>query len=299
MAREAGILEALLEGGAGLGPGWVGPGDDCCVLPPSAPGDGRLCLSVDALEEGVHFLADWQEPAELAHRLLAACLSDLAACGALPLGYLLSVAWPESRDAAHASALAAALREAERELGCPLLGGDTDVRAGALRLEATVLGRADAPLLRSTARAGDRLFVSGPLGGAAAVVSAWLAGESLEGRGEAWADAERRFRRPVPRLELGRRLAGRASAGIDLSDGLLPDLERLAAASGLDAVVETARLPIHEAAGLELALAGGEDYELLVAGPPELAEEFAELVEVGRLVEPEDGGGRVILEEVA
>ena len=297
MAREAGILDALLEGGEPLGPDWVGPGDDCCVLPPCRPEEGRLCLSTDAVEEGVHFLATWLEPAELARRLLAACLSDLAACGATPVGWLLSVAWPEERGAEEAGRVAAALRAAEREWSCPLLGGDTDVRSGALRLEGTVLGRARRPLLRSGARAGDRLFVSGPLGGAAAFVAARLAGDGVEGRVAAWEDAGLRFARPRPRLELGARLAGRASAAIDLSDGLRADLERLARASGLDARVETERVPVHEAADLELALGGGEDYELLVAGPAELARDFPELI--GALVEAGDRGGRVDFVEAA
>lgn len=293
MARETGILEALLGGRAPLDPDWVGPGDDCCVLPASALDGERLCVSTDAVEEGVHFHASWQDPGGLAVRLLAACLSDLAACGARPLGWLLSVAWPEERGAEQAAGMAAALRAAEAEWSCPLLGGDTDVRAGALRLEGTVLGRARHPLLRSTARAGDRLFVSGPLGGAAAVVAARLANEPLEGRGAAWDDARRRFERPQPRLELGARLAGRASAAIDLSDGLRMDLGRLGRASALDARLVAGRIPVHEAADLELALGGGEDYELLIAGPVGLAGDFPELIEIGELVEPRAGGGEL------
>lgn len=289
-------MEALLQGSGGLGPGWVGPGDDCCVLPVES-GSGRLCLSVDALEEGVHFLGDWQPITALGRRLLAACLSDLAACGAEPLGYLLAVAWPEARDAAEAAELAAALREAEAEFACPLLGGDTDVRSGPLRLEATVVGRASEPLLRSGGRPGDSLFVSGALGGAAAVVTARLAGESLEGRGAAWADAEARFLRPEPRLELGRRLVGRAHAVIDLSDGLVEDAGRLAAASGLDVHVDPSLVPVHPAAGRELALGGGEDYELLVAGPDALGETCPELVRIGELREAAEESGRLRLDE--
>ena len=245
----------------------------------------------------MHFLADWQPIPQLGRRLLASCLSDLAACGAEPVGYLLAVAWPAARGAEEAAALAAALREAEAEFSCPLLGGDTDVRPGTLRLEATVLGRVKEPLLRSGAQAGDRLFVSGPLGAAAAVVTARLAGESLEGRGADWEDAELRFLRPEPRLALGRRLQGRAHAVIDLSDGLLEDAARMAIASGLDIQVDSARVPVHPAAGLELALAGGEDYELLVAGPESLAEDCPELVPIGHLAAPAGEGPRVRLDE--
>jgi thiamine-monophosphate kinase len=301
LAGEDGILEALLTDCARPGPDWIGPGDDACVLPATLPGQGRLCLTADALEEGVHFQSHWQDLGDLARRLLAVNLSDLAAMGADPLGYVLCVGWPKSLGVGEAQRLGRALREAERELGCPLLGGDTDVRSGPLRLEATVLGRAPSPLLRSTGRAGDALFVSGPLGGAAAFVTAMLAEEPVDERAPGWSDARRRFLRPEPRLDLGRALRGRAHAVIDLSDGLLTDLGRLGRASGLDATVETARVPVHPAAarradGLELALGGGEDYELLVAGPEALARDVPGLVAIGRLESPEGAGGRIHLQ---
>lgn len=280
MAREAEILDAFFRERAR-------PRDEDGAL--LAPSQGQLVLTTDALEEGVHFRDGWLAVEDLAWKALAVNLSDLAAMGAEPVGYLLALAWPERLGADDAAALGAALAEREGAWGCPLLGGDTDVRDGALRLDVTMIGRTDSPILRSGGRAGDTLFVSGPLGGAAAVVERRLAGRPIDGALPAWSDALRCFGRPVPRLDLARQLIGRATALIDLSDGLRPDASRLALASGLSARLDLARVPRHPAVAAvdpgafeRLCLGGGEDYELLVAGPRELAD-LEGLLPVGRL----------------
>ena len=278
MAREQRILDALFQGRDRP------PDDDGALLAP--PSSGHLVLTTDALEEGVHFRAGWLSLEDLAWKALAVNLSDLAAMGAEPVGYLLSLAWPESLGADEATAFGRALAEREAAWGCPLLGGDTDVRDAALRIEVTMIGRTDRPILRATARAGDSLFVSGPLGGAAAVVEKRLAGEAVDDSSDAWRDALRRFARPQPRLDVARQLAGRATALIDLSDGLRHDASRLALASGLSARLDLARIPSHPAVPADslerLALDGGEEYELLAAGPADL-EGLAGLIRVGQL----------------
>lgn len=288
MAREQGFREALLSGRDLAAAGGAGIGDDALVLPAETFEGGRVVLTTDALEEGVHFRRGWQGWEELGPRLLAVNLSDLAAVGARPVGCLLAVSWPEDLGEEVARRVGAGLLAAEREHGCPLLGGDTDVGPSPLRLSLTAIGTCASPVLRSGGREGDLLFVSGPLGGAAAAVARLLAGRPIPDV-QPWTDALRRFRLPEPRLELGRRVASSAHALIDLSDGLRPDLERLALASRLSAEVELRRVPVHPAAaeepeGLDLALQGGEDYELLIAGPEALAAAFPDLTRVGRLV---------------
>lgn len=297
MPTEEQLIEALLAGRPRRQPPvHVGPGDDGCVLDLEPWKDARLVVTTDGLEEGVHFRRDWQHPHDLAHKLLAVNVSDLAALGASPVGYLLDVAWPDTVQLIEARRLGEGLRHAEHRFACPLLGGDTDVTTGPLRLTATLLGRVEepGPVLRSGAAAGDRLFVTGALGASSAVYTELLEGRVPDEDDEAWADACRRFRRPEPRLELGLRLRGRASALMDLSDGLVTDLRRLARASGLAARVDVAAVPVHPAAlktarPRRHALFGGEDYELLLAGSPTLADDFSDLVEVGVLEEGTPG----------
>ena len=298
MAFDDDVLRALLKPARpALPAGWLGPGDDACVVPAASLGGGSLVLSCDALEEGVHFRGGWLGLADLAHKLLAVNLSDVAAMGAEPLGVLVAVSWPSSLGEADAADIGIALVEACSAWSCPLLGGDTDVREGSLRLEATIVARCDRPLLRSTARAGDALFVTGPLGGAALAVAAWESGKPLDPATPAEADALRRFRRPTPRLDASRAIRDAATACIDLSDGLAADAGKLAVASGLRARIRESRVPKHaalQARGSErLALHGGEDYELLVAGPATLASAWPGLTAIGVL---EAGEPRVIIE---
>jgi len=255
----------------------LGVGDDCALLQP-APGM-QLALSCDMLVEGRHFLPD-ADPARLGHKALAVNLSDLAACGARPLAFLLALALPRA-DEAWLEPFAQGLLALADAHDCELIGGDTT--QGPLNLSITVLGelpRGQA-LLRSGARAGDEVYVSGSLG------DARLALEALQGRlslpAPVFEAARARLEQPTPRVALGLALRGLATAAADISDGLLGDLSHILKASGMGACIEAeAALPLLAAAAplaqagrplereqqLACVLAGGDDYELLFTAPP-------------------------------
>lgn len=247
----------------------LGVGDDCALLEPS-PGH-RLAVSSDMLVEGRHFLST-VDPAALGHKALAVNLSDLAACGARPLGCTLALALPRP-DEVLLAGLSEGLHALADRFACPLVGGDTT--AGPLNLCITVFGEVPPgqALLRSAAQAGDDLWVSGAVGGAR------LALEVFRGRlraAEVDFDAARQaMERPEPRVALGLALRGLARSAIDVSDGLLGDLGHILRASGVAAEVWVDAIPLHPALQpLALAdqrafsLAGGDDYELLFTAPP-------------------------------
>ncbi|CAN5141547.1 thiamine-phosphate kinase [soil metagenome] len=259
--------------------------DDAAVLP---FGDGAIVLTHDMLVEGVHYLPD-DAPADVAWKLLAVNLSDLAAKGAEPLGVLLGYAMTD--DAGWDAAFAAGLGEAARTLGVPLLGGDTvRMPAAAPRvLGLTALGRAPAggATARSGARVGDTLSVSGTIGDAGAGIAI------RQGRatGDVW--LEQRYLRPQPRLDLGRRIASHVHAMADLSDGLLIDASRMAAASGCALRIDLAAVPLSDALramtgdGLDARLTAataGDDYELLFTAPPH-AEMPVAMTAIGQAIE--------------
>ena len=282
----------------------LGPGDDAAVV--RWP-DGRLLvLTTDAAEEGIHFDLRTHPLPAVGRRAVATAVSDLAAMGAAPVGTLVSlVASPRGEDAAAEAAAAAGERAAE--LGAPVLGGN--ITAGArLALHVTAVGAMASgvrPLPRTGARPGDALFATGELGGAALGLAALRrradasgahpAEHSVENPTEnsaAEAPFVRRHLDPEPRLAAGALLAasGAVTAAMDISDGLALDLHRLAAASGVGAILEIARLPLAQAgsAGLEAALFGGEDYELLFTGaeagiPPAIGAARLPLTRIGRI----------------
>jgi len=258
----------------------LGVGDDCALLLP-APGM-QLAVSSDMLVEGRHFFAD-VDPFALGHKALAVNLSDLAACGARPLAFTLALALPQA-DEAWLQGFSGGLLALADAHGCELVGGDTT--CGPLNICITVFGEVPVvngisqALLRSGARAGDDLYVSGTLG------DARLALEALRGNidlpPELLAQARMRLERPTPRVALGQALRGVASAALDLSDGLLGDLGHILAQSGVGATVnafsaiELIAAFAHPAWGsglvslknqLEFALAGGDDYELAFTAP--------------------------------
>jgi len=247
----------------------LGIGDDAALL---APSDRAQALSVDAQVEGVHFDRALLSCADLGHRALASSVSDLAAMGARPRVALVALIAPAAIPEDELYAIADGLASAQHEYGCVVAGGN--MAAGdRLSITTTVVGDAPpAPLTRGGAHPGDALFVTGALGAAALGLQLLRAG-----RGELAPACVERWRRLVARVREGAELAGTASAAIDVSDGLLQDLGHLAAASGLGFEVELPRLPL--AAELEpacrllgvdpnaLALAGGEDYELLFTVP--------------------------------
>jgi thiamine-monophosphate kinase len=247
----------------------LGIGDDAALLAPSARAQA---VSVDAQVEGVHFRRDLLSPADIGFRALAAAASDLAAMGARPRAAFVALVTPPALSEPDLYAIADGFAEAQRELACPVAGGNL-ASGGELSITTTVIGDApDAPLVRSGARAGDALFVTGELGAAALGLSLLRAR-----RPELAPACVARWRRPGSRIREGAALAGLASAAIDVSDGLLQDLGHLCEASGVGFELQLPRVPF--AAQLEracaelavdahaLALAGGEDYELLFTVP--------------------------------
>jgi thiamine-monophosphate kinase len=273
---EFGLI-ARLTGGLEPGPGVeAGVGDDAAVLLPT-PGH-RLVVTTDVLVEGLDFTAELSEPEDWGWKAVAANLSDLAAMAAEARWLVLALTVPEATPVPTLERVYAGVGEACRAYGVTLVGGD--VSAGpALSLAVTALGEAERPVLRSGARPGDRLAVSGPLGAAAAGLallrSADPAAAELLGRFPALAAAHRR---PQPALAMGVALArAGATAMIDVSDGLAGDALHLAESSGVGVEVHDATVPlapgVAEAAALlgldplALALGGGEDFVLAAALP--------------------------------
>jgi len=248
----------------------LGVGDDCALLAP-APGT-HLAVSSDILVEGRHFLPG-ADPRRLGHKCLAVNLSDLAACGARPLAFTLALALPEADEAWLAPFSEGLLALADAH-GCELVGGDTT--RGPLNLCITVFGEVPAgqALLRSGARAGDDLYVSGTLGDARLALQA-MRGE-VTVPAPVLAAARERLDRPTPRVALGLALRGLATSAIDISDGLLGDLGHVLQASGVGATVDADAVATLLAAGTAVGsdlrraytLAGGDDYELAFTAPP-------------------------------
>ncbi len=270
-------------------PGAQGLRNDAALFDPTGPaGDSSLVLTVDAMVAGVHFMPE-DPPETIGRKLLRVNLSDLAAMGARPRGYLLAAAFPRDIDEAWVAAFAAGLAEDQAIFGVALYGGDTVSTPGPLTLSLTAFGEAPKgrALSRATARAGDLVYVSGSIGDGLLgleVRRGDLAGLSEDHRAYLTA----RYRLPEPRLELGRRLAedGLASAALDVSDGLAADLGHIAEESGLAAEIEVAAVPLSPAARAVLGsapdrlpelLAGGDDYELLFTVAPARAGEVAAL----------------------
>ena len=255
----------------------LGVGDDCALL--SVTPGMQLAVSSDMLVEGRHFFAD-VDPAHLGHKALAVNLSDLAACGARPLAFTLALALPRV-DAPWLQAFADGLLRLADAHQCELVGGDTT--QGPLNLCVTVFGEVPTgqALLRSGARVGDDIYVSGTPG------EARLALDALRGRlalpPAALQQLRPRLEQPTPRVALGLALRGVASSAIDVSDGLLGDLGHILKASGVGACVDATTATNLLAASaqqagaaadfdaqtlMQCALAGGDDYELVFTAPP-------------------------------
>lgn len=248
------------------GPGSLDLRDDAAVL---APPPGReLVLTADAMVAGVHFLPD-DPPDLIGRKLLRVNLSDLAAKGATPIGYLMTVSTPKTTPDAWFAGFAAGLAQDQATYGCTLLGGDTTSTPGPISLSLTIIGHV-APgraVHRFGAQAGDGIWVTGTIGDGAlglAVATGRLTdptGFLLD-----------RYRLPQPRVGLA--ICGVASAGMDVSDGLVQDLGHICRASGVGAEIEADRVPLSAAARaagpdwLSTCLTGGDDYELLLAVPP-------------------------------
>jgi thiamine-monophosphate kinase len=247
----------------------LGSGDDCALL---APREGmHLAVSTDMLVEGRHFLST-VDPARLGHKSLAVNLSDLAAAGAQPLAFTLSLSMP-SVDEAWLAGFSQGLLALADAHECELVGGDTT--RGPLVISITVFGEVPAgkALLRSGAKDGDDLWVSGNVGDARVALEAFRGTLTLPA--ETFAAVRERMEMPSPRVALGQALVGVASAAIDVSDGLVGDLCHVLSGSGVGATIEAPAAvsllacarDVGEAQRLEFVLSGGDDYELLFTAP--------------------------------
>jgi thiamine-monophosphate kinase len=238
-----------------------GIGDDCAVFNPTA--GTQLCISSDMLVEGRHFFPD-VNPEALGHKALAVNLSDLAACGATPRAFTLALSLPKI-DEAWLEGFSRGLFALADLHGCTLIGGDTT--KGPLNICITVVGEVPSgeALLRSGAKVGDDIYVSGT--DVDHVGQARLALEMLRGNIKATAEelesVRHRLEHPTPRVKLGMTLRGIATSCIDISDGLLGDLGHILKASNVGANVQTAWIKER----IDFALAGGDDYELLFTAP--------------------------------
>ncbi len=267
-------------------PGAFGLNDDAAILTP--PQGCDLVLTADGVIAGVHFFAD--DPADaVARKVLRMNLSDLAAKGATPAGFLMSVALPANIDEAWLAAYAAGLGDDAKRYGCPLLGGDTDCTPGPISVSVAALGVVPHGRMvrRSTARPGDRIVVTGTIGDAALGVllrrdqklaERWRLSETMH------AHLLGRYLLPQPRNALAEAVLDHASAAMDVSDGLVGDLAKLCRASAVAAEIDAARVPLSDAARsalaadpalIETVLTGGDDYEIVVTLAAEKLAPFA------------------------
>jgi thiamine-monophosphate kinase len=260
-------------------------GDDAAIV--TTLGDRALVVSTDSSIENVHFRADWLTPVEIGYRATTAALSDLAAMGAKPLGLLAALAVPEEWRS-RLEQITDGIGDAAELAGAPILGGDMS-RSGELGLTITVLGAARAALFRTSARPGDRVYVTGRLGGPFAALRAFNSGESPA------REHRKRFARPVARITESIWLNEHgATAAIDISDGFAADIRHLAVASRVGITIQLDRLPCVDGVSPLDAAASGEEYELIVTAPAALdTSEFAsrfglELTEVGDVAHGKD-----------
>lgn len=259
----------------------MGPGDDAAVV--AGGRNERLVVTTDAVVEGVHFSRAYSTPADIGHRALAVNLSDLAAMGATPRWALLSLVLPATLHETEVEALVDGLAALAIRHQVSVIGGNITRTDGPLIVDVTAGGEV-APrkwLTRSGAKAGDEIYVSGSIGGAAAGLEMLRSGSASTSA--LWATADRslecieRHRRPEPRVRLGVAIgrAKAARAAMDLSDGLADAVNQVASASGVGATIDAALLPVDAAARdwwracgddpVARALTGGDDYELLFA----------------------------------
>ena len=277
----ASYLASLAEGF----PGAFGLTDDCAEIAPLL--GHAFVVKTDPVVEGVHFFAD-DAPEDLGWKALAVNVSDLAAKGARPVAYLMALTLPEQPEPEWMERFAAGLRQAQVAFGCVLIGGDTDCRPGPLSIAISVFGevRTGRMVPRGGAVIGDHIYVSGALGGAALGLQLRLD----PGRTAAWhlADGDRdqalqRYLRPEPKIGLRSSLLTYARTAMDISDGLLKDLDRMCRLTDVGANLELAALPLAGGVGAVLAadqslgvqlITAGDDYEVLATVPPESAANF-------------------------
>ena len=256
-------------------PGAFGLADDAAIVTP--PPGCDLVLTTDGVIAGVHFFPD-DPPGDIARKALRMNLSDLAAKGATPIGFLLSVALPSAIEEAWIAAFVTGLGEDVTLYGCPLLGGDTDRTPGPIAVSITAFGSVPhgAMVRRATAKAGNIILVTGTIGDSALGVLL----RRDEGLAKQWhlteamtAHLKARYLLPQPRNALATTVLQHASAAMDVSDGLAGDLAKLCRASGVAAEIDVARVPLSDAARaavateparMETVLTGGDDYEIVL-----------------------------------
>jgi thiamine-monophosphate kinase len=273
-------LSARYFGPLATARGAFGLSDDAAIVTP--PPGFDLVLTTDGVIAGVHFFAD-DAPGNIGRKALRMNLSDLAAKGAKPVGFLLSISLPENIDEAWIAAFAAGLGDDATHYQCPLLGGDTDHTPGPLSISIAAFGVLPHGTMvrRSTAKVGDAVVVTGTIGDAAlgvllrrdaGLAQRWRLTDAMS------AHLKQRYLLPQPRNALAEAIRQHASAAMDVSDGLAGDLAKLCRASGLAAEIDVARVPLSDAAHaviaadpalLETALTGGDDYEIVLTLAPE------------------------------
>ncbi|MCE9650226.1 MAG: thiamine-phosphate kinase [Parvibaculum sp.] len=280
-------------------PGAYGLRDDAASFTPRPGFD--LVLTVDALVEGVHFFSS--DPADMvARKLLRVSLSDLAAKGAVPRGYLLTAAWTSQTPLEWMHRFALGLSQDQLIFDMDLWGGDTVSTSGPLTFSLTAIGEIPAGqiLRRGGAKAGDALFITGTVGDAALGLAV------AQGRLAEDPHLLTRYRLPEPRVSVGAGLRGIAHAALDVSDGLMADLKHLCEVSGVGARVDVASVPLSPAAKrclasdstlIETVLTGGDDYEILFAAPIAKSAEIDSLAaatgvpitRIGAVLDPTEG----------
>jgi thiamine-monophosphate kinase len=277
-------------------PGALGLSDDAAFLTP--PPGCDLVLKTDAIIGGVHFFND-DPPDTVARKALRVNLSDLAAKGATPLGFLVALALPKDIGADWLAGFANGLREDAEGFGCPLFGGDTDRTPGPITISISMFGSVPqgSMVRRAGAKPGDHIFVSGTIGDAA------LGLKLHQGVGWKLSAAQRdhlasRYLLPQPRNALAEAVRLYASASMDVSDGLAGDLAKLARVSGVAATVAAAKVPLSDAARvvlafdpalIETALSGGDDYEIVCTIPPAKADAFRAAAKAAQVAVTEIG----------
>jgi thiamine-monophosphate kinase len=274
--RELDLIRRIRRlAGKASGPIGLGIGDDCAII--RLPRGHELLVTTDQFIEDVHFRRDWYPPRELGHGCLTRGMSDIAAMGGQPLACFLALAFPEETPEKWVSGFFSGLIALAKKSACPLSGGDISRHPTAISANITVLGSVPAgrAILRSGARAGDYIYVSGRLGSAAADI------ESL-----------RRGKRPPTTMPAARLAVGQflrenklTSAMIDTSDGLSTDLNHICEESGVGAELDSTAIPRPKGVSLELALHGGEDYELIFTSRKAIPARIAgvQVARIGRI----------------